>query len=74
LHPGAFAKTSFADGKLQRFEAQDTKKGAAAPLSCSSPYRSIQLGGRYLYLHPLGAVDVIDGGENSRFAQRQKRP
>src|ERR1041384_2186705 len=28
----------------------------------------------YLNLHALGAVDIINRGENSRFARRQKRP
>lgn len=44
-------------------------------LFCVRPTEgSIQPGRRYLNLHALGAVDVVDGVENGRFAQRQKRP
>src|SRR4029077_17957395 len=72
-YPPAFAKTYFADDKLQGLKPKTQDRGAAAPLPIVTK-ESIQLSCCYLNLHALGAVDVVDGVENGRFTQRQKRP
>ena len=53
-----------------RLPSAQKTKGAEAP-SARYPICLIHFRRRYLYLHAFGAVDVVDGIENGRLAQRR---